>query len=376
MKQVLIILAIASNAAVGMAQNVGIGTPAPQGRLQVNHRSSSTAGISVIDSATSGAGSMEFKNVNNTRRMLLTGYTENNFNSGQYLDVRSDSAFAATFRGNGRMGVNNPSPAYTLDVMGDVNTTGALRVNGAAGNNGQVLRSNGNGTMRWDDMCQYNNFVTLRSISPATWTVPAGVTKILVEAWGAGGGGNILAGGGAGGYIKAHFTVNPGDVINYSTGDGGSGAISLTATNGTNSVCTVGSVSLTAVGGQGALYLSAVNGQGGFGGVGTISTSYNNFISITGGPGKSQERSFFQYNATTYYESVKAGRGGDAPLHPDSGGTGQTSLYNTTAGALVFRNGNPSGGLSPGGGGASGVQYGSTNIGGGGGADGIIIVHY
>ncbi len=60
---------------------------------------------------------------------------------------------------------------------------------------------------------------------------------------------------------------------------------------------------------------------------------------------------------------------------PGSGGAGQTYLYNTTGAALIFRNGNPSGGLTPGGG-ASGVHYGTTSLGGGSGADGIIIVHY
>ncbi len=358
------------------AQNVGIGTTLPTGKLQVNHRSLSQTGLLLLDSTTAGSGSIEFRNLNFTRRILMQGYAANNFNNGQFLDIRSDSIYIASFQGDGRLGLRNTNPAYTLDVDGDINTTGALRASGSAGTSGQVLRSNGNGTMAWDDMCQYNNFVTLRSVAASTWTVPAGVTKILVEVWGAGGGGCVLAGGGAGGYIKAHFTVVPGNVINYSTGDGGPGSVLVTATGGTNSVCTVGSVTLTATGGQGSLYLSATNGQGGTGGSFSISGSFNNYMGLIGGSGKSQERSYYPYNATTYYESGKGGRGGDAPNHPDSGGAGQTYLYNTTGATLVFRNGNPSNGLVPGGGGASGVQYGATNISGGSGADGIIIIHY
>jgi hypothetical protein len=376
MKRIIILLGVGLLAQLGMAQNVGIGTTVPTGRLQVNHRSVNQTGLLLLDSTALGSGSMEFRNVNNTRRLLFQGYAENNFNNGQYLDVKSDSAFIATFRGNGRLGINNLAPSYPLDVTGDINTTGVLRVSGSAGTGGQVLRSNGNGTMAWDDMCQYSRFVTLRSLTAATWTVPAGVTKILVEVWGAGAGGNVLAGGGAGGYVKAHFTVNPGDVINYTTGDGGAGSTTTTATSGTNSVCTVGSVTLTAGGGQGALYLSAINGQGGSGSSFSVTGTFANYIGLVGGSGKSQERSYYQYNATTYYESGKAGRGGDAPNNPDSGGAGQTYLYNTTGAALVFRNGNPAGGLVPGGGGASGVQYGITNIGGGNGGDGIIVIHY
>jgi hypothetical protein len=359
-----------------MAQNVGIGTSTPQARLQVNHRSTNGSGLLLLDSSTQSSGSMEFRNVSNTNRLLFQGYSANNFNNGQYLDVKSDSSYIATFRGNGRLGINNLSPNYPLDVTGDINTTGALRVNGSAGLGGQVLRSNGNGTMGWDDNCQYNNFVTLRSLTAATWTVPVGVTKIMVEVWGAGGGGCLLAGGGAGGYVKAQFTVNPGDVINYTTGDGGLGSVAATANSGTVSTCSVGGVNLTVGSGQGALYLAANNGQGGAGGGFSISGSFANYIGQVGGSGKSQERSYYQVNATTYYESGKAGRGGDAPNYPESGGAGQTYIYNTTGSTLIFRNGNPSNGLVPGGGGASGLGYGTTNIGGGSGADGIIILHY
>jgi hypothetical protein len=319
---------------------------------------------------------VKFRNVNHTTGMLLLGSSVSNFNNGQYLYIKSDSAVTATFKGNGRMGVNNLEPVHTLDVNGDINTTGALRVNGTEGSDGQVLLSNGNGTMSWGDMCQYKSFVTLRSIATLTWTVPTGVTKILVEVWGAGGGGNVLAGGGAGGYIKAHFTVNPGDLISYATGDGGTGAVSTTASNGTNSFCTIGGKNLTANGGQGALFLTASNGQGGSGGSYSVTGSFANYAGLTGGSGKSQERSYYQYNATTYYENGKAGAGGDAPVNPGSGGDGQTYLYNTTGAVLIFRNGNPASGRVPGGGGASGVQYGATNIGGGSGAGGQIIIYY
>ena len=43
----------------------------------------------------------------------------------------------------GYVGVNNSSPAYRLDVTGDINFTGALRTSGSAGTAGYVLQSNG-----------------------------------------------------------------------------------------------------------------------------------------------------------------------------------------------------------------------------------------
>lgn len=44
---------------------------------------------------------------------------------------------------SGFVGVNNMSPAYRLDVNGDINFTGALRTSGSAGTTGYVLQSNG-----------------------------------------------------------------------------------------------------------------------------------------------------------------------------------------------------------------------------------------
>lgn len=48
-----------------------------------------------------------------------------------------------TDAGNSRVGINKTTPAYTLDVAGDVNFTGKLRTNTSAGTAGYVLQSNG-----------------------------------------------------------------------------------------------------------------------------------------------------------------------------------------------------------------------------------------
>jgi hypothetical protein len=75
-----------------------------------------------------------------------------------------------------------------------------------------------------------------------TFTVPAGVTRILVELWGAGGGGagqgptpggagpSIGGGGGSGAYLRAVLVVTPGDtydVVIGTGGLGGSGAVAF-----------------------------------------------------------------------------------------------------------------------------------------------------
>jgi hypothetical protein len=51
--------------------------------------------------------------------------------------------------GCGNFGIGNSSPAYRLDVTGDINLTGALRISGNPGTAGQVLTSNGAGAPSW-----------------------------------------------------------------------------------------------------------------------------------------------------------------------------------------------------------------------------------
>jgi len=67
--------------------------------------------------------------------------------------------------------------------------------------------------------------------SSGTWTCPTGVSNITAEVWGAGGSGGTGGafnttqggGGGAGGnYIKATYTVTPGNSYSYTVGSGGS----------------------------------------------------------------------------------------------------------------------------------------------------------
>ena len=133
------------------SQNVGIGTSSPTGKLQVNHRSNvPTPGLLMLDSTGSRSGNIRFRNINATKYIEIWGFSGNNFSSAdQYLDIESDSAVIATFRGNGRVGINNIAPAERLDVNGNINLTGVLKVNGSAGSAGQVLTSNGTADPQW-----------------------------------------------------------------------------------------------------------------------------------------------------------------------------------------------------------------------------------
>nr|WP_320020577.1 HYR domain-containing protein [uncultured Draconibacterium sp.] len=185
---------------------------------------------------------------------------------------------------------------------------------------------------------------TLTFTSPGTWTVPADVTEITVEAWGAGGAGGGStsndagggSGGGGGGYCINVFTVTPGQTINYTVGAGGTGSNG----NGTSGDTTL-ILSLQANGGGG--------GGANMGAIGSGGTASGGTTNITGGSGLKGKRN----------------TGGN-------GGTGASG----GAGGNGVSNGKGESGRPPGGGGGGGEARGATQYAGGNGADGQIKITY
>ena len=185
---------------------------------------------------------------------------------------------------------------------------------------------------------------TLTFTSPGKWTVPADVTEITVEAWGAGGAGGGStsnnagggSGGGGGGYCINVFTVTPGQTINYTVGAGGTGSNG----NGTSGDTTL------------ILSLQANGGGGGGANMGTIGsggTASGGTTNITGGSGLKGKRN-------------TGGNGGTGA----SGGAGGNGVSN--------EDGEP--GTAPGGGGGGGEVRGAAPYAGGNGADGQIRITY
>ncbi len=192
-----------------------------------------------------------------------------------------------------------------------------------------------------------------------SFTVPAGVTSIYVEAWGAGGAGGsavgnatpqyraVAGGGGGGAFVSGTIVVTPGQVINYTVAPNTGENTTSGILNGGNS--TFGTV--TAPGGFGGVSVNASGGNiGGAGGAGGTGTK-------NGGNGGSS----VSYSGGTSGRS--AGGGGGAGTTADGGNGGD---YNTggsnTAG---------SGGASNGGNGGNGVDNGTKGstgsvVGGGG----------
>ncbi|WP_262920474.1 fibronectin type III domain-containing protein [Hanstruepera flava] len=186
-----------------------------------------------------------------------------------------------------------------------------------------------------------------------TWTVPAGVTSITVECWGAGGAGggesrNNLAfdgsGGGSGGtYASSIITVTPGQIINYRVGVGGVGDTN-DGQNGGNTWC-VSNTTVLANGGIGGTRADS----GGAGGTAVTTGSFGTTI-IVGADG---------VDGT----ATAGGNGGNGANGGGTGGAGGN-------------NGDGSNGLTPGGGGGGADTNTNTDESGGNGGDGQVRITY
>jgi len=111
--------------------NVGIGDTTPSYKLDVNGQAKVGAGDSITPDASgnghlmvAGAGYSGFVSLDNTA--MWVGQ-----NSGsRKLYLATDETARVTVDGAGNVGINDTTPSYKLDVNGDINATGDVRVAG------------------------------------------------------------------------------------------------------------------------------------------------------------------------------------------------------------------------------------------------------
>jgi hypothetical protein len=201
--------------------------------------------------------------------------------------------------------------------------------------------------------------------SSGTWTCPAGVTSIQVEAWGGGGSGGTatsggIGGGGAGGsyVINNNVTVVPGSSYLITVGSGGTASASA-STTGTAAGSTTfpSTIPVIALGG---VLGSNASGSGTLGSGGTNGTNPTN-----GGSGGT-----VTLGSVGIAGSAGAGGAGGAGANGGAGGASDTTASVNTPG-IGGNNGTAPGG---GGSGALGSASGSR-VGGPGGAGQIIITY-
>lgn len=169
---------------------------------------------------------------------------------------------------SGNVGIGTAQPNAKLDVAGTVKAA-ALQIPTNAGA-GKLLVSDADGHASWQALPSTSgsrvpsDFAEFATPGTFTWTVPEGVTAIVVQVWGGGGGGGGTANsdgcsgsGGAGGYARAYIEVVPGE--QYDVVVGAAGAISG---NGGPSSLREGVIQLVFAGG-GAAGTATSGGAGG-----------------------------------------------------------------------------------------------------------------
>jgi len=379
MKRVIIFLSYVFIPFLLIAQNVGIGTTNPDRPLHIVSDNEALR----IQGASPWIGFMNYTDPTYAGFLYYTG-------TSLVMGSRSGTNLPLTLAPNNngllfataaqRIGIGNGNPSEKLDVSGNVNVTGTIKANGVDGTSGQVLMNNGNGTMQWGDMCEFKNYVIYNYTSAGAlqpFSVPAGVTKIKIQAWGGGGYGTHIflsgveysgAGGGGGGYITGYSDVTVSTVVNVVVGGGG------VVASGGNSRVEIGSPAtkiFTANGGSVSTYNGAatrfdIGAGGSFSATGTT-----NYYGMPGESGYPTTSVYEQRSSTEFVIKKYFGNGGNAGNTNSTGGRGGFDAYITSPYTLLNRT-NGTAGAVPGGGGASiGPAGGGAN-----GGNGMVIIYY
>lgn len=314
--------------------NVGIGTSSPGNLLTVQ-----SGGIGFSQESTDASTRIGFYTASGAA--YLQTHSNHNLN---FSTNNGGSQMVLTTTGN--LGLGQSSPAAKLDI------NGTIKISGGSPGAGKVLTSDAAGLASWQTPAvasSFNNIYEYGLYGTTNWVVPAGVTTVLVELWGAGGNGttstgNLLfgGGGGAGAYAKTLIQVTPGATITIQrvSGQGSSGGSSKLTYNGD--------------------YIQAYNGDngnfggGGRGGVfirGGVNFSLNCFYAY-GSNGEDNYQTSIETETGAKQIFYRGGRGGDSYggkgakgdiLRVVSGGTPATGI---TIGSVGFPSGFGAGGAA------------------------------
>lgn len=373
-----------TNLCVNLTTNrVGIGTTNPAVKLDVIQNSAIKVGQAYLSS---GGDYVHIANNEwyngaswqTTAAGALIQLSGQNINFYRH-DAAGGHTFSAVIDGSGNVGIG-ASPAQKLQITGG----GAYNLGVVCGNS-QCLHFNNNGWIYTGDTsgnvyggvglaaeslwannqiclrgdCRTawpadgKNYQVFRSPGTYTFTVPSGITKILVEAWGGGGGGGGTSdgaggGGGGGSYASDIFSVTSGSQYTVTVGNGGAGG----GAGGSGAAAGASSFGSLVYAGGGTGGAGATGGSFGSGGQSTGASPAT--LNIVGEDGEEGWITSFR----------RGGHGGSSP----KGGFGGMPCPLTGGGGCAAY------GSPPGGGGSGSASWPSYGSGGGNGAEGRVIV--
>ncbi len=130
---------------------VGVGTTSPLAKLHIN--ATTSRGLIIQSNSTSGNNYIEFLNSAGTRTSYI-GHGSSTTNDFNYFIVGTtnhqfytNSSIRMIINGSGNVGIGNTSPTYILDVTGDLNVAGKIRINGSTGIDHQFIKFDGTNTV-------------------------------------------------------------------------------------------------------------------------------------------------------------------------------------------------------------------------------------
>jgi hypothetical protein len=211
--------------------------------------------------------------------------------------------------------------------------TGSAYAFNSAGTAGQVLTSSGSSAPTWGTptvVSQPN--CTVYTSGTNTFTVPTGITKIMVEVWGGGGGAAISQfGGGGGGYSKGILSVTPGNTITATVGAGGTGGQALGSSGDAGGTSTFSSISATGGAGAGSVGGSGSGGTGSGGSILNLKGNKGGTTSASIGIGGIAPYSGAYTPDTGQGNGPGGGGFGNGNVSGTSGNAGQINVWYWTA---------------------------------------------
>jgi hypothetical protein len=198
------------------------------------------------------------------------------------LDALEINSSLTQYVCNGATGLQGPAGAQ--GPIGLTGPQGPQGIQGLAGAQGPIGLTGPQGAQGIQGPTgatgpsMFSNMLVYATPGTFSWTVPAGVTKIMVEVWGGGGGGGhssatvtgVLSGGGGGGFGRSIFSVSSGTNYSIIVGAGG------TAGGGDGATSSFGTL-INATGGIGGMSVGIYKVPNG----GTSNGTFN----VTGGSG-------------------------------------------------------------------------------------------
>ncbi len=200
---------------VGGDGNVGVGVIGDNPKAKLHVRSFSDIAtrtlFEVDDLNGQGTGGTELR---------VTGASDGITIANSWSSLHLGSAFNGTPNqhtitiANGLVGIGTTSPSKTLDVAGEVRTASGIRF--ADGSLQTTAGSGGGGYPGPSGVAEIT--------ADQNFVVPTGITRLEIELWGGGGGGeevNFIHGGGSGAYVRCVLAVTPGETLILDVGTGG-----------------------------------------------------------------------------------------------------------------------------------------------------------